>query len=91
MGKFDNEDKKKSKIPTIAFFLIAMFLIGTIMMMFGGSDNRPMCDEVIELMLSDSDHERLHETYPITMSQLHNYMDENCDTIDEDNRFLINP
>ncbi len=91
MGKFDEEPKKKSKRQSLMIFGLIVFLIGTYFVLFSVDEERPMCDEVIELMLDDTDHLRLHESYPNIMMSLHSYMDNNCNTVNEDNPMGISP
>lgn len=91
MGRFDNDTKKKNKVSKVMIFGLILFLIGAGFFMFGGEEERPMCYEIIEMMLDDPDHSRLHDSYPNVMMNLHVYMDKNCETVDEDNQMNINP
>lgn len=91
MGKFDTEKKKMTKVQRVMIFGLILFLIGVGFIMFGSEKEKPMCSEIIEMMLDDPDHSRLHDTYPIIMMQLHVYLDDHCETVDENNPMNINP
>ena len=91
MGKFDEDSKKKNKRQTLMIFGLLLFLFVVAFVLFSGDEENEMCDEIIYMMLDDPDHSRLHETYPMITMQLHVYLDENCETVDEDNPMGISP
>ncbi len=68
-----------------------IFLVVAFFVLFPSVEENEMCDEIIYMMLDDPDHSRLHETYPIITMQLHVYLDENCETVDENNPSSVNP
>lgn len=91
MGRYDKDTKKKSKVSTGLVVALMIVLMGVGLILIGSDKGKPMCDEVIDMMFNDPDHQRLHESYPTTMSNLHKYMDDNCDTVDEDNPLSLKP
>jgi len=90
MGKFD-EPKKPIPYGKLLFLMIVVMVAYLVLVLMSAPDSTPMCDEIVTLMLDDPEHLRLHNDYPEILNSLHVYLDENCETMDENNPMGINP
>lgn len=92
MGKYDKEEKpllgKNFKIIVIGMLLLFMF--GVLLTSLGGSSEKSdRCKEMKKMMLEDPNHTQLHDDYPIVMQDLHEYLDDKCIAINENE--LVTP
>ncbi len=90
-GRFDGEKKTSSKYRIGVCLLLMFFAVITVFSLLGdGNKSGAMCAELSTLMFDDPELLRLHNDYPVTMIELHQFFDKNCDNIDDQTMIEIN-